>query len=64
MMGSSEEIYESLTEEQKQRVQSLKTPEDVLAFAREEGMELTDEQLEGISGGWVADLCWSDRSIS
>ena len=26
--------------------------------AREEGFELTDEELEGISGGW--NTCWTD----
>ena len=28
----------------------------MLALAREEGMELTDEQLEAVSGGWGDDL--------
>ena len=28
------------------------TPEQILAAAHEEGYELTDEQLEGVTGGW------------
>ena len=30
---------------------SCKTPEDLLALAKREGVELSDEQLEGIAGG-------------
>lgn len=32
-----------------------KAPEDVLSLAREEGIELSDESLGQISGGWGAD---------
>lgn len=44
--------FEGLTEEQKAKARACKTPEDVLALVGEEGYELTDEQLEDISGGW------------
>ncbi len=44
--------FEGLTEEQKAKAHACKTPEDVLALVGEEGYELTDEQLEDISGGW------------
>ena len=43
-----------MTEDQQARVRSAKTPEEVLAVAKEAGTELTEEQLEGVSGGWVA----------
>ena len=44
--------YEDLTDEQKAKVQACKTPEEMLALAREEGYELSDEDLEAVSGGW------------
>ena len=47
--------YESLTSEQKDKLSSCKTPEDVLALAREEGYELSDEELEAIAGGSIWD---------
>ena len=43
--------YEDLTPEQQEKAAACKTPEDVLAFAKSEGFELTDEQLEDIAGG-------------
>ena len=35
------------------------TPEQILAAAREEGYELSDEELDGIAGGgeWRNDAC-------
>ena len=42
---------EDLTPEQQEQVKACKTPEEVLALARESGYELTDEELEGVSGG-------------
>ena len=35
------------------------TPEEILAAAREEGYELSDEDLEGIAGGgeWKNECC-------
>lgn len=43
--------FEDLTPEQQERVKACKTPEDVLALARESGYELSDDELEGIAGG-------------
>ena len=37
-------------------MKACKTPEDILALAAEEGYELSDEQIESISGG----LSWDD----
>ena len=46
-----------LTEEQKAKIRECKTPEEMLALAREEGYELSDDQLEAISGGsWYCDV--------
>lgn len=44
--------FEDLTPEQKAKALACKTPEELLALAQEEGYELTEEQLEGINGGW------------
>ena len=44
--------FGGLTEEQKAKAMACKSPEDMLALAKEEGYELTNEQLEGVAGGW------------
>ena len=36
----------------KAKLKCCETPEEILALAQEEGYELSDDQLEGISGGW------------
>ncbi len=41
-----------LTPEQKQKAAACKTPEELLALAKAEGMELADADLEAVSGGW------------
>ena len=45
--------YKDLTDEQKARARACDTPEEVLALAREEGYELSDAELEAVSGGWT-----------
>lgn len=40
-----------LTEEQKAQALACKTPEEMLAFAKDMGYELSDEELEAVSGG-------------
>ena len=50
--------FEDLTPEQMDKARACKTPEDILALAKEEGYELTDDELEGISGGsWCISVC-------
>ena len=44
--------YQDLTDEMKKKVQSCETSEEILALAKEEGYELTDDELEAVSGGW------------
>ena len=46
--------FEDLTPEQREKLQACKTPEDIQALARDEGYDLTDEELEAASGaGWA-----------
>ena len=46
-----EELYKGLTEEQIAKVKACKNQEEILAIAKQEGIELTEEQLEAVSGG-------------
>jgi len=40
-----------LTPEQMEKAKACKTIEELSAFAQAEGLELSEEQLEGIAGG-------------
>ena len=46
--------FEDLSPEQKAQARACKTPDELLALAKEEGIELTDAQLEDIAGGWTS----------
>jgi len=52
-----EELLKGLTEEQIAKVKACKNQEELLELAKQEGMELTDEQLSATSGGSL--LCSS-----
>lgn len=43
--------FDDLTPELREKVQACKTPEELLELAKSEGYELSDEELESISGG-------------
>ena len=43
--------FDELTDEQKEKFSKCKTSEELLKQAREEGFELSEEELEDISGG-------------
>ena len=47
----NEELLKGLTEEQIARIKACKNQEEMLKVAKEQGVKLTDEQLEAISGG-------------
>lgn len=47
--------FNSLTQEQQKQTLACKTPEEMLELAREEGYELSDENLEQINGGSMWD---------
>lgn len=49
--------FTDLTPEQKAKAKACKTPEELAALAKDEGIELADDQLEQISGGWKSDPC-------
>ena len=51
--------FEDLSEELQQKAKACETPEEILALAKNEGIELSDEDLESLSGG--IDLGWSDK---
>ena len=43
--------YENLSPEQRERAKACKSPEELAALVEEEGLELSDEMLDGIAGG-------------
>ena len=45
------ELLKGLSEEQIKKVEACKSSEEILSLAKAEGVELTDEQLEVVSGG-------------
>ena len=45
------ELLNGLTEEQIKKVEACKSSEEILALAQSEGVQLSDEQLEAVSGG-------------
>lgn len=46
-----QDLLKGLTNEQIAKVRACKNHEDLLALAKKEGIELTDEQLAAVSGG-------------
>ncbi len=46
------ELLKGLTEEQIKKVENCKNSEEFLAIAKEEGIELNEELLEAVSGGF------------
>ena len=55
-----EELLKGLSEEQIAKVKACKNQEEILKLAKEEGIELTDEQLEAVNGGF----CTPDGNIN
>ena len=54
-MDKYKEMYDSLSDDLKAKATECKTAEELITLAKTEGIELTDEQLDAISGGynWV-----------
>ena len=52
--------FDELSEDLKERAKACKTPEEVLALAKDEGIVLSDEDLEQVAGGrgkWAHEEC-------
>lgn len=45
------DLLKGLSEEQIAKTKKCKNTDELLALAKQEGVELTDEQLEAVSGG-------------
>ena len=43
--------FKDLSPELQSKARACKTPEEIIALAREEGYELSDEELQAVSGG-------------
>jgi len=50
-----EGLLKGLSKEQIKRLEACKSQKDILELAKQEGIELTDEQLQAVSGGVCAD---------
>ena len=46
-----QELLKGLSDEQVAKVKACKNNEELLALAKAEGIQLTDEQLQAVSGG-------------
>ena len=51
-----EELLKGLTEDQIAKIKECKSNEEMLALAKQEGVQLSDEQLEAVSGGCTSTL--------
>ncbi len=47
------QLFDSLNDDQKEKIKKCKTPEEVLELIKRAGLELSDEALELISAGTV-----------
>ncbi len=52
--------FESLSEETRAKLVAAKTPEEILEIAKNEGIKLSEEDLELVSGG----NAWSEMITS
>ncbi len=50
-MKIDEKYLEGLTDEQKKKVEAAKSADELVALAEEFGLNLTEEQLDSITGG-------------
>ena len=59
-MDKYQEMYDKLSDDLKAKVANCKTADELMEFAKSEGIELTDEQLDAISGGDHWEGCTHD----
>ena len=50
-MDKYRELYDGLSDDLKKKAKACKTAEELMRLAKAEGIELTDEQMDAISGG-------------
>ena len=50
-------IFDNLSEETRAKLVAAKTPEEILEVAKSEGIKLSEEDLEAVSGGGVWSTC-------
>ena len=55
-MEISKKAQEALDDDVRAKIRACETSEDILALAKEEGVELSDEAISAISGGvdWIS----------
>jgi len=51
-----DELLKGLTEEQKAKIKNCKSGQEILEIAKQEGVELNEEQLEAVSGGGCGEV--------
>lgn len=53
--------FEDLSPELQEKVKACTSPEELFELAKDEGVELSEEQLDAVSGGWcpVHSDCWT-----
>ena len=53
MEQAIEAFFANLTDDQKAKAKECKTMEELMDFAGKEGLELPDELLDNVAGGWT-----------
>ena len=61
-MDKYKEMFEGLSDDLKAKATECRTSEELMNLAKTEGIELTDDQLDAISGGfdWTGGSCEND----
>ena len=54
-------IYDNLTDEQKEKAKACKTMDELMTLAGEWGVELPDEVLDAVAGGFG--IVWEDVTL-
>ena len=55
-MEDYKKMFDNLSDDLKKKATECKTAEELMELAKTEGIELTDEQMDAISGGgWYCD---------
>ena len=63
-MEDYKKMFEGLSDDLKKKATECKTADELMNLAKTEGIELSDEQLDAISGGyeWICDENTSSRT--